>query len=163
MEKVIVEHFNTLFSYRNFSIVLPTPIPFIENDHIELFDTIVFSDEDFVSVIIKNKKKEGFCISFYSLRQKESEVYYFNNLKNGEEIVWGEDGTLIAKRGLKNDEKDGEEIVWNEDGTLMMKRGWKNDKLDGEKINYYGDGRIEDREFYKEGERVGRWEHYTYY
>lgn len=64
----------------------------------------------------KNGKKDGKWTFWYVNGQKQSEGYFFENLKTGETLVYHENGKPFYKGSYVDGKKDGKWIFYNDQG-----------------------------------------------
>lgn len=58
--------------------------------------------------------------------------------------------------------KNGDEIVYFENGQIQYKRNWKMDKLDGTGDHFHHDGTKHYEEHYNNGKKTGAWKFYDH-
>jgi len=83
-----------------------------------------------------------------------SGIHYFLNLKrafyydleienkNGEYLIWYDNGQMNEKYNYVDDIKDGEYLKWYENGQMCMKCNYNYNKLNGEWIEWYDNGQM---------------------
>ena len=92
--------------------------------------------------LIKNGKKEGAWISYYSNGQLESKGNYKNGEFEGEWIRYHENGDLSLKSNYENGKKEGAWISYYSNGQLESKGNYENGKREGAWISYYWGGEV---------------------
>jgi hypothetical protein len=102
---------------------------------------------------IKNGKREGAWIRYYS----NGQLYYKGNYKNGKKegawIRYYSNGQLYYKGNYKNGKKEGAWISYYSNGLLISKGNYKNGKKEGAWISYLFDGSFRSGT-YKDGVKI---------
>lgn len=107
----------------------------------------------------ENKKNDWFREYYDTLiagkRRVKSQVFYENNLKNGQMLVFGLHGDTLQKATFKNDELVGLLLIYHPNGKLHRSGNFVNGNLEGLVKEYYSSGQLYREAFYKEGRPEG--------
>jgi len=88
---------------------------------------------------LKDGKKNGKWIHWYSNGQKWVEASWKNGKKDGLWSVWTQNGIKEYEEIWKNNKEDGRWTWWNSEGEIELKGTWKDGKPSGEWLWYrYG-------------------------
>ena len=104
--------------------------------------------------ILKNGKREGNWIEYYSVGFIKTITPYVNDLKEGIFVEMGANNQLAKKIGYHHNLKHGEyrEYLY---ATLKEERYYQNDKIEGTVKVYYDIGKLMEEGNYKNGIRDG--------
>lgn len=94
---------------------------------------------------IKYENDDNFHINSYS--------EYKDGIKNGKEVFYYDDGSIINESNYKNGQLDGVLKEYSEDGMLTLEAEYKNGKEHG-KVIYYNEDGIEKIEYFNNGVKV---------
>jgi len=79
---------------------------------------------------------------------------YKDGEKEGEQLIWHENGQLNSKEFYKEGKFEGEKLTWWNNGQLCCKWFFKEGKKDGEQLTWHCNGQLWCKEFYKGQRRV---------
>ena len=77
-----------------------------------------------------------------------------NGIKNGEWLIYHENGQLRSKENYTDGVWDGLREYYDKSGQLFYKGHFKSNRRDGIWESYYEDGQLEFKGNYKDGERI---------
>lgn len=98
-------------------------------------------------ISIKNGKRHGINIDFYSNGQIQSKAEYKNGKLNGEYITFFETGKINWKGYFKNDDFTGTETDYWDNGNVASQTTFKNGNAPYDKTKYWDkDGKVIDRQ-----------------
>lgn len=107
---------------------------------------------------LKNGKLNGRVLSYSKF--KDDDNYHINSLseykdgiKNGKEVFYYDDGSIINESDYKNGQLDGVLKEYSEDGDLTLKAEYKNGKVHGKVITFDENG-TETIEYFNNGVKV---------
>ena len=110
---------------------------------------------------IRNGKKEGPWVYYYSNGQLSYKVTYKDNKKEGRWVHYYFLNGQVSSRGdYKDGKKDGTWVYYHSNGQLSYKVTYKDNKKDGPYVNYYDNGQLSSKGTYKDGKEDGRWVRY---
>ncbi len=133
----------------------------------------------------ENDINEGLCISYYKNGNKEEEINFMHNKKNGEYIAYYENGNkkyeeeylhskiegfsksyyengkIKDKRYFEEGVHVGTDTSWYDTGELGGTRFYRDGKKHGEELKWHRNGKLKEKGSYKNDKAEGK--HYTYY
>jgi len=92
------------------------------------------------------------CIKYYDNGNIQSTHYMFDNLIDGEEKIWREDGKLLIQSNWVKGKKEGKFEQWHANGMLSEICYFKNNKKNGESKKWYYNGLLKKHTLYRHGE-----------
>lgn len=113
--------------------------------------------------IMLDENREG--IWRYYKKGKKDHPIMTEEYKNGELHGWKttyySDGEPTEKTHYKSGLKDGELIIYGENGQVLQQYTYKKDKLHGHSKAFNAEGKLNSEGAYKQGLRDGEWKFYT--
>jgi antitoxin component YwqK of YwqJK toxin-antitoxin module len=107
----------------------------------------------------ENKKNDWFREYYDTLvagkKRIKSQVFYENNVKNGQMLAFGLKGDTLQKATFKNDELIGSLLIYHPNGKLHRSGNFANGNLEGIVKEYYSSGQLYKEAFFKEGQPEG--------
>jgi antitoxin component YwqK of YwqJK toxin-antitoxin module len=84
--------------------------------------------EDFFTIWLSGKKKEGECKRWYANGQFWEHSFWKNNKRHGEFKEWWDNGQIVEHSFWKNGECHGEYKIWHPNGQIKEHSFYKNDE-----------------------------------
>ena len=78
-------------------------------------------DKDYVKTTTKYNKRNGELIIYYENGNIHNKYYYIDDIKNGEYIEYYENGNINGKYYYIDDERNGEQIIYHKNGNIERK------------------------------------------
>lgn len=114
-------------------------------------DTVLISKYSY-----NNDLHDGENILYYENGQKREISHWQNGVLNGEYIVWHPNGQKSEVSYWQNDTINGENLKWYPNGQLKSKTYWRNGKQDGLSEYWYDNGVLYNRIDWTFGEKSGK-------
>ena len=108
----------------------------------EKFSDVPFTGrlEGLFQGFIKNGKKEGLWITYYSYGQMWSKGEYKNGKEEGPWVIYWGNGHLSGEGEYRNGKKEGPWVFYWINGELLGKGDHRNGKKEGPWVFYWDDG-----------------------
>src|SRR5690625_4252307 len=110
-----------------------------------------------------NEEREGLW-KYYKRGIKDQPIMtetYKNNKLDGWKIIYYTNGKIAEKTHFLNGLKDGELIIYSENGQVLQQYKYKDNRLHGNSKVFDALGNITSEGNYKQGHRDGKWKFYT--
>lgn len=105
-----------------------------------------------------NKPFTGIGVSYHPNRKIYYKINFVNGLKEGELLIFRENGKLHSSYVYKNDLRNGEHKRYNYKGSLVLEQGFYLDDLKtGEWVKYFENGKIDTKQSYVNDKENGQY------
>lgn len=99
-------------------------------------------DQPIMTEEYQNGKLHGWKITYYSDGKPTEKTHYKQGLKDGELLIYGQNGQLLQKYNYKNDKLHGNSKIFNAEGNINSEGAYKQGLRDGE-WRFYSEGKLD--------------------
>jgi antitoxin component YwqK of YwqJK toxin-antitoxin module len=111
-------------------------------------------------VFVKNKQRQGQCISYYPSGELKSKCYYWNNLLHGPSLFYSQSGSLLAKGFFVHGKRVGKNWQYYVNENLYSLQQFMNDCSHGWQRYYFESGQLKSEMYYEKGRLEGKVDQY---
>lgn len=112
-------------------------------------------------VTYKNGKKNGIATYYHPNGKKSLELFFKDDLAEGQSTLWYFKGTINRTGNYKNNKLNGISTTWDEnDGYKLSEETYLNDTLNGLYREFHPNGEVKTKGNYKSGKYEGKWEYF---
>jgi antitoxin component YwqK of YwqJK toxin-antitoxin module len=114
------------------------------------------------TVLVCNScQKKKLFLNYYDNTQLKSKGYFIDGKKNGEWLMWYENGEKKARFEYKNDLLTDTAFGYYENGKLMCIRMFSDGKSEGGFLFWYDNGKLKTEGHFTNNQKSGLWKHYN--
>ena len=110
---------------------------------------------------IKKGLKHGVAYRYDKAGNKIGEMYYSQNMLNGDYKEYYPNGSIKSIIKYENNKKNGTAIYYDMLGNIIEELTYENDTLNGIYREYYSNNMVKKEGYYKKGKFDGEWHYYN--